>query len=168
MPLNGLGYFLRTDGTPGAFKKLLAALRSAKISGLEPVEVVAHDLLARVEQKPVLRLSITNILNRPLTGKLEVKLGSLTLKDASSTLELKPHETREVALAVTDGKSSPDNTYPLSVVFSMPAPMADGRTKRRCTSTWSRTRRSTSMATWPNGKMCCRSRSAARPEPVAI
>ena len=117
VPLNGLGYFLRTDGTPGSFKKLLAALKEGKISGLEPVEVVAHDLLDRIENKPNLRLSITNILNRPVQGKLEVKLGSLTLKDGAQTLELKPHETREVTLAVTDGKPSADNTYPLSVVF---------------------------------------------------
>jgi hypothetical protein len=124
VPLNGLGYFLRTDGSPGSFAKLLAAVKAARIDGYEPVDVVAHDLLARVEAKPGLRLTLTNILNRPLAGKLDVKLGSLTLDAASQQLELEPHETREIELSVTGGASVADNSYPLSVVFDAGA---DGR-----------------------------------------
>ena len=40
VPLNGLGYFLRTDGSPGSFaKNYVAAVQAARISGIDPVEI---------------------------------------------------------------------------------------------------------------------------------
>ncbi len=117
VPLNGLGYFLRTDGTPGSFAKLLDAVKDGRIEGYEPVEIVARDLLGRVTQKPSLRLTLTNILNRPVSGKMEVKLGNLQLAEASSTLKLAAHETKELVMQVTGGADTADNTYPLTVVF---------------------------------------------------
>ncbi len=117
VPLNGLGYFLRTDGSAGSFKKMLQALREARIDGLEPVDIVAHDLLDRVNNKPAFHLTITNILNRPVQGKLTVKLGELQLADANSDVSLKANETKELTFAVTGGAASPDNSYPLSVAF---------------------------------------------------
>ncbi|HYG34111.1 MAG TPA: hypothetical protein VEC99_04975, partial [Clostridia bacterium] len=41
VPLNALGYFLRANGRPGSFKKMLAAIADAKITGVEPVEIIA-------------------------------------------------------------------------------------------------------------------------------
>ena len=117
VPLNGLGYFVRTDGSAGSFASLLAAIRVARIDGYEPVEIVAHDLLARVESGPALRLTITNVLNRPISGKLEVKLAGLQLENALQMLQLNANETRQVAVKIIGGAATVDNTYPLSAVF---------------------------------------------------
>ena len=86
VPLNGLGYFLRTDGSAGFIRQVARSdSAAARIEGYEPIEVVAHDLLARVDAKPALRLTVTNIFNRPIQGKLEVKLGELKLAGATPT-----------------------------------------------------------------------------------
>ncbi len=65
VPLNGLGYFLRGDGKSGSFKALLAALKTARIEGYEPISVKFHDFTAPVGTHPALHLTLTNILNRP-------------------------------------------------------------------------------------------------------
>jgi hypothetical protein len=118
VPLNGLGYFLRTNGAPGSFEDLLRELRTAKISGYDPVEIVAHDLTRPVGQHPALRLTLTNILNRPVQGRLSATLGSLSLAPASVAVDLKPHDTREVSLAVKGGQADPANLYPLMATFN--------------------------------------------------
>jgi len=124
VPLNGLGYFLRTDGSPGSFARLIKAVWSARIEGYVPVEIVAHDMTAPVTAKPQVRLEITNILNRPIAGKLAVTLGRLTLEPEQQELRLQPHETRRLYLTVKAGPPAADNTYPLRVVFDAGA---DGR-----------------------------------------
>ena len=117
VPLDGLGYFLRTDGSRGSFAKLLDAVRKSRIEGYEPVDIIAHDFTAPIASHPRLRLTLTNILNRPIEGTLQVTLWRLALSDASLRLKLAPHETREVALTVTGGQVSFANTYPLVVTF---------------------------------------------------
>ena len=117
VPLNGLGYFVRTNGKPGSFEKLLDALRNASVEGYEPLEIQARDLTAPIDQKPELRLTLTNILNRPVTGTLTVKLGELTLSAAAQRLTFAAHETKTVTLNATSGQPSEANTYPLSVTF---------------------------------------------------
>ena len=118
LPLDGSGYYLRGNGKPGSFKKLLTAIGSSRIDGIAPVEIKAHDLLAPVAQKPALRLSITNVLNRPVTGTLSATLGNLTLDNAKQTLTLKPNETQEVLLPVTAGTPAIDNSYALKATFN--------------------------------------------------
>ena len=117
VPLSGLGYFLRTDGSKGSFARLVEAIRGAQIEGYEPLDVVAHDLCARIESHPVLRLTLTNVLNRPIGGRLAVKLGELTLNPASLDLSFDAHETREVELRVAGGAPAAGNTYRLAVVM---------------------------------------------------
>ncbi|AXC13900.1 hypothetical protein ACPOL_4628 [Acidisarcina polymorpha] len=117
VPLNGLGYFLRTNGAPGSFDNLLRELRTAKASGYDPVEIVARDLTQPVSQHPALRLSLTNVLNRSVKGRLTATLGSLTLNPASTAVELKPNETREISLNVLDGQPDPTNLYALKATF---------------------------------------------------
>ncbi len=124
VPLNGLGYFLRTNGAAGSGQQLLDAVKQADVRGYEPLAVEAHDLTARIETKPVLRLTLTNILNRPVTGALAVKLGALKLDPAQQTVALAANETREVTCQVADGAASPDNTYLLSLTYDADA---DGR-----------------------------------------
>ena len=117
VPLNGLGYFLRTDGSPGSFVKLEDAVKTSRIDGFEPVEIVAHDMLTTIDTQPTLRLTLTNILNRPITGKLSVKLGDLTLDKPDQTVDLQGNETKDFPVVVTAGKASPDNTYLLTERF---------------------------------------------------
>ena len=117
VPLNEQGYFLRTDGSAGSFGKLLAALRKAKLSGLEPVEIVACDLTAPVPAKPKLRFKITNVLNRSVNGNLAATIEGLTIKPAQQAVRLAGHETREVVFTVTGGAAEPANNYKLLATF---------------------------------------------------
>jgi len=114
VPLDFRGYYLRTNGTPGSFARLTQALEQARIDGYEPVEIIAHDLQAPVDQKTSLHLSLTNILNRPVSCTPSMSLGDLTL-DIPAKIDLAPHETKELMVPITAGASRPDNTYPLTV-----------------------------------------------------
>ncbi len=117
VPLDGVGYFLRTDGSKGSFEEMLSAIRQARIEGYEPIDVIARDMLGPVAASPTLRLTLTNILNRPVTGKLTVKLGDLKLEPAEQAVQFAPHETKEIAVRVTGSAAAASNTYPLSLVF---------------------------------------------------
>jgi len=116
IPLSFQGYFLRTNGSKGSFARLTSALKQGLIEGYEPVEIIAKDMVSSIEKKPVMELQFTNILNRPLSGKLLVKLGELTIK-TSEKITLKPNETKSIHVKITKGKSTPDNAYQLDVVF---------------------------------------------------
>ncbi|MDR1192512.1 MAG: hypothetical protein LBK60_12755 [Verrucomicrobiales bacterium] len=116
VPLNHTGNFLRTNGAAGSFARLVVAVVAATVSGYEPLNVVARDLTAPVASKPALRLTLTNILNRPVSGALTVSLGQLTL-DAPARLDFNAHETREISIPVTGGAAVPNNTYPLAFKF---------------------------------------------------
>lgn len=117
IPLNCLGYFLRSDGRPGSFERLLAAVRGARVRGMEPVEIVARDLTAPLAKKPKVRLKVTNVLNRPVKGKLAVQVEGLVLEPAEVALELAGNESREISVTVAGGAATEDNTYKLKAVF---------------------------------------------------
>lgn len=116
IPLNSQGYYLRTDGSQGSFNQLLAALKTARVEGYEPVEIIAKDMTSRISRLPVMQLQLTNILNRPVAGTLKVTLGALQIK-TPDTVKLAAHETRIIPVKVTGGNETPDNTYPLAVLF---------------------------------------------------
>ncbi|HEY8964810.1 MAG TPA: hypothetical protein VIM58_00085, partial [Candidatus Methylacidiphilales bacterium] len=99
---------------PGSFARLTDAIAKGRIEGYQPLAIVAHDLLAPVGAKgAALRLTLTNVLNRPVRAKLQAALGDLKL-DAPSEVALDGHETKEIAIPVS-GAPRPDNTYPLAV-----------------------------------------------------
>lgn len=123
LPLDGSGYYLRGNGKAGSFKKLLAAIQSSRIEGVDPVEIKAHDLLAPIGQKPVLKLLVTNVLNRPVSGNLAVTLGTLKLETGEAALKLKANETRELLIPVS-GTPAADNSYALKATFDA---TADGK-----------------------------------------
>ena len=116
VPLDGRGFFLRADGSPGSFAALTRALRAGRTAGIEPLALVAHDLLTPIESHPTLRLVLTNVLNRRVTGRLRLTLGGLTVR-TPGPLTLGPNETREVSLPVTGGRADASNTYPLALTF---------------------------------------------------
>ena len=117
IPLNNLGYFLRTDGSRGSFARLLKAIAKAKIIGVDPVEIVASDLTAPISDKPKLKLRITDVLDRPVKGKLTVKIDGLAVEPREQTLSLGGQESREVFVAVLGGQAAPDNNYRLMATF---------------------------------------------------
>jgi hypothetical protein len=117
IPLNGSGYFLRGDGRAGSFAFLVAAVQSAHIYGIQPVEILAHDLLQPVDQGSQLRLTLTNVLNVPVDGKLSLQVDNLPIRIEGQMLHLKPHETRDVSVAVPVHGAAADNLYPVAVRF---------------------------------------------------
>jgi hypothetical protein len=116
VPLDHRGFYLRADGTPGSWDALVKAVQSGDIQGLEPLAKVCHDMTAPIGHGAVLRLSLTNILNRPIQGRLSLKLSGLTLDPAEQSLTFDPHETKEVAVKV-EGAPNAANSYPLSLAF---------------------------------------------------
>ena len=117
VPLNGLGYFLRTDASAGSFARLLSAIRAARIGGIDPAEIVAHDLLGALASKPELRLTLTNVLNRPVAGKLDVTLAGRPLAVAAPSVTLKADKTATISIPVEGVAERADNLYPLAATF---------------------------------------------------
>ncbi len=117
VPLNGLGYFLRTDGSPGSFGGLQKELAGARIDGYAPVEIIASDLTAPIERGPALKLRLTNVLNRPVQGKISIKLGDLELDSSQRSLGLAANESKEVVFRVVGGRPVAVNQYPLTARF---------------------------------------------------
>lgn len=116
IPLSFQGYFLRTDGSKGSFEKLKKALEKGFVEGYEPVEIIVKDMINRIGQTPVVELQLTNILNRPLTGVLNIKLEGLEIKSPGK-ISLKANETKTLPVQVITGESNPGNTYLLEIVF---------------------------------------------------
>jgi len=117
VPLNAKGYFLRADpARRGSFRELLAALRTARIDGLEPLDTIAYDMTAPLAARPVVRLRLTSTLNRPVEGRLSVTLGRLKV-EYPRVLRFGPRERKWVDAKVVGGKPAASNTYPLALRF---------------------------------------------------
>lgn len=117
VPLDGRGFFLRGNGKAGSFAKLTRAIQESMVQGIEPLATVAHDFTAPIESKPVLRLELTNVLNRPVSGKLTLAVGDLKVQ-APQTLSFAANETKMVPVQVIGGSPRADNLYPLSLEFN--------------------------------------------------
>ncbi|MBE0536919.1 MAG: hypothetical protein IH624_14740 [Phycisphaerae bacterium] len=117
VPLNQLGYFLRTDGSRGSFDQLCKAITRAHIVGVDPVEIIASDLTSPIEARPQLKLKLTDVLTRPVKGKLTVKIEGLVVEPSEQTLSFHGGESKEVFVTVTGGAARPDNNYRLLAIF---------------------------------------------------
>lgn len=115
IPLTFKGYYLRTNGEKGSFKKLLDCLQSAYIKGYEPLDIVAKDMVFPIEGESELELELTNILNRSVKGDLNITLGNFILSYPKH-VSFKAHETRTLKVGIV-GDAVADNTYPLYVNF---------------------------------------------------
>jgi len=117
VPLDGRGFFLRGDGKEGSFAALLDSLRTSRVDGIEPLAKKLHDILSPVDKDgSSFRLELTNVLNRPVKGKLTVSVKNLKVESPAIDLSVGPNETKTLAFKVS-GKPSPDNTYPFSMLF---------------------------------------------------
>jgi len=117
IPLTGAGYFLRGNGQPGDFDTLIQAVQHSWIQGIEPVAIAAHDLIAPVSDHPYLNLTLTNVLNRPVSGTVSVQLGQLTLQDIPRQISIQANQTINVPIKVIGGVPVASNTYPLDFKF---------------------------------------------------
>ncbi len=117
VPLNEKGFFLRADpAKKGSFDRLLAALKTARIDGLEPLGIIARDPVTPIDDGATLRLRLTNMRNRPISGTLDVRLAGLKL-DYPRKLSFGPRQQRWIDVKITPGEPRPDNAYLLSVRF---------------------------------------------------
>jgi hypothetical protein len=116
VPLNDKGFFLRADPhVPKSMAALLAALRQARVTGLEPLEMIAYDMTAPLARRPAVRLRLTSMHNQPVRGTLSAKLGALQL-EYPRELSFAPREQKWVEVQVV-GTPRADNTYPLTLRF---------------------------------------------------
>lgn len=116
VPLSERGVFLRADPKrQRSFEKLLSAVRSARVEGLSPVEILAYDLTAPIASKPTLRLRVTSQHNQQIKGALVVKLGDLAITSPGE-LSFAPRERKWIELPVS-GTPRADNTYALTATF---------------------------------------------------
>jgi hypothetical protein len=116
VPLDGRGFYLRGNGRAGSQAALLKAIQAARLDGIEPLEKKLQDFTAPIASKPTMRIHLRNVLNRPVTGKLEVAITGLELSYPAE-LSLAAHEARTVEVAVTGGAANPENLYPLTLRF---------------------------------------------------
>ena len=121
IPLDARGFYLRGDGKPGSAAALVAAVKSGRIDGLSPVALQLADARVPVDAhmpnaaKASFTLSLTNVLNRPVTGKITATIEGLTIAQPEP-VTVPPGATIEVPLMVIGGKARPDNRYPCRVV----------------------------------------------------
>jgi hypothetical protein len=117
VPLDGRGFFLRGNGQPGSFAALLQAIKSSRVQGIEPLDKKVKDMLSPVDQPgSSFRLELTNVLNRPVQGKLKVEVQGLKLDPAEQDLQFAANETKVVKIGVS-GTAQPNNTYPMKMTF---------------------------------------------------
>ena len=114
VPLDGRGFFLRPNGTPGSFVALTAAIQNARITGIEPLETQVHDFTAPLTTRPPLRVTFTNVLNRRVTGAVSGTLAGVSFTVAAP-LSFAPGETRTVSLPLPTITPLANNTYPLAL-----------------------------------------------------
>ncbi|MDR0547066.1 MAG: hypothetical protein LBG77_05725 [Dysgonamonadaceae bacterium] len=116
IPINIQGYFLRTNGQKGSFNRLLKAIQTAGIEGLEPVEIIAKDFTSAIAPQAEMELLLTNVLNRDIKGKLQVKTGNLQLQYPQQ-VAIRANETKTIRVKVVEGEANTNNAYPLEAIF---------------------------------------------------
>lgn len=123
LPLNGSGYFLRTTGRGGSFKRLLKALKEAQIRNIDPVEIVVYDFTAPVlRPKTTLKIRVSNVLNQTVEGSLRALVPGIVFEKETFELKLRAHESRMVELRIVPHLSQErdGNNYPLIIAWSSP------------------------------------------------
>jgi hypothetical protein len=120
VPVNADGWYLRGDGKPGSFEALLKAVESARLEGMQPVEITVHDPIAAVSSNPAVKVELRNLLTQPLSGKLSARLGALKL-EALAEVALAPRECKTLELKIVGGAPEPSNLYALNLALDFGA-----------------------------------------------
>jgi len=117
IPLDGRGFFLRVNKDKSSFRELVQAIRNSKIEGIEPLETIIQDFTKPLSGNPTFQVELTNVLNRPVKGKLDLQVNHLEFEEPLRKLKFQAHETKKIAFTVSNGASQPDNTYPLRLTY---------------------------------------------------
>lgn len=129
VPLGGAGYYVRANGLNGGLTALRQRLRNAQISGYPAVEIVARDFLRPISPTANLRLSITNILNRPTMGQIRVTVNGV--KQSPARITVGANRTAEIQVPVRGVKPAANNLYNTRIEYVSPAGTVQHREKLR-------------------------------------
>ena len=80
--------------------------------------MIASDLTAPIGTRPKLKLRISNVLNRPVKGRLTVKIEGLVMQPEEQTVSLAGQESRDVFFSISGGHATPENNYKLLAAFN--------------------------------------------------
>ncbi len=116
IPLNYQGYYMRVNGKKGSFERLIKSISNSRIEGYEPLEIVAKDFTQTISKNSEMELILTNILNRPVKGDLNVSIEGLTLAYPKA-ISFKANETKIIKVKIQEGHANAENKYPLEVYF---------------------------------------------------
>jgi len=116
VPLGGQAFIVGTDKSKGSMAALLEAITKSDIRGIEPVRFEARDMMANIDSKPTIRLTVANNINRPVKGTLSVTVDGCVVQ-APADVALEAYEAREMTVQVVSGKVAADNAYPMVVTF---------------------------------------------------
>lgn len=114
-PLSDEVLYLVTNGDQDVF---LRNLEMADISGITPVTMTVKPFLAPISQSPPIRVEVTNELNVPVSGDLQVrppKEWTLS-KNRVDFGPLEPGATTVVSFPVSQAVVAPDNRYEVTVL----------------------------------------------------
>ena len=156
VPLSIFPLYLTCAAGPG---KAVARLKTAKIAGKRPVEIIPRDFTTRVDAAGAeLVVTVHNCLNRTIDGTLEVKpAADIQLAAASQKVELQAGESKNVRFAVKQAKANAANAIPAICSSNRPPAMPIGP---KCSTRPSPSRaRRPSTAISTIGKTCPASRS---------
>ncbi len=124
LPMSFIPTYIRSAKGPAA---VAARIRTAKIAGKRPVEILPADFATPVTAAgAALTVKVHNGLNQPIQGTLAVKApDGITLQTPQQPVELGAGETKAVVFQVAAAKASPANAYPFEFLFDGPAGKAD-------------------------------------------
>ncbi|MCG9894742.1 MAG: PA14 domain-containing protein [Fimbriimonadaceae bacterium] len=115
IPLSSTAVYVRTDGSKGSFERLVKAVQAGRISGYPPVEITAKDMTGRVGSDGGVEVTLTNLMNRPISGRLSVQVNGTRLPERR--VQLQPHSSERIALPTAGLAEDPDNLYRLQATF---------------------------------------------------
>jgi len=96
----------------GGAKVIAERLRAARLDGFRPVEIIARDFTAPVQGPGRVTVTLHNLLNRPLKGRLTLTPPpNIKLHPPVENVALAAGETRDVTVRVADATPDPANAY---------------------------------------------------------
>ena len=112
LPMDYLAHYIKAP--KGGAPLIARRLAAAKIDGVRPVEIIAHDFTTPVEAPgAAVAVTLHNLLNRPLEGVLLAKPpSSITLKTDHLPVKLDAGATAQLQFPIAQAKASPANAYP--------------------------------------------------------
>jgi len=125
LPMNYLSHYLRCPR--GGAELIAKRLRAARIEGVRPVEIVARDFTTPVDAPgAAARVTLHNLLNRPLEGTLKVTPPKgIRLKSPQAAVKLAAGQTAELRFEIDRARAHPANAYLFGCEFVSDAGRAE-------------------------------------------